>query len=254
MGYIVCALSQRGHSLVSSSRGFSAAPSRDPLLHLPAKMKTIQLELDESVLELADQLLAQQELPEEPQVVSLFDGEDPPSLHDLFDVSLPVGFPDYSEDVELIFPSAVVDQVELENSSSQEEFRCETPVVGVDLFSSESETQRALFSSEEVDLTCAESMISTSPESSVGSPEEAEPEAGPSSRWGPLEPGDSPRPCRACTYHKIESGDPLLKCSLCYMQETYHQVYSKLISSFLFLLERLCVCLRAESEYFSCIF
>lgn len=215
MGYIVCALSQRGHSLVSSSRGFSAAPSRDPLLHLPAKMKTIQLELDESVLELADQLLAQQELPEEPQVVSLFDGEDPPSLHDLFDVSLPVGFPDYSEDVELIFPSAVVDQVELENSSSQEEFRCETPVV-------------------EVDLTCGESMISTSPESSVGSPEEVEPEAGPSSRWGPLEPGDSPRPCRACTYHKIESGDPLLKCSLCYMQETYHQVYSKSISSFYF--------------------
>nr|QYW15026.1 E1A [Bat mastadenovirus] len=174
-------------------------------------MKHITLELDESILELADALLAQQEVPEEPQVVSLFDGEDPPTLHDLFDVSLPGPFPDFSPDVELLFPTSVVEEAERQN----EEVRCETPVV-------------------EVELECNESMISTTPEGSVGTPEEEESEAGPSSRWGPLEPGDSPRPCRACTYHRIESGDPTVKCSLCYMKDTYYQVYSKYILKILF--------------------
>lgn len=174
-------------------------------------MKSISLFLDTSVLDLADFLLGHDD-PEEPsQPPPLFDGEDPPSLHELFDVSLPEdGFDDFSREVNLIFPSDVLDTAEREN----EDFRCETPVV-------------------EVDLECSESMISTTPEGSVGSQEEEEPqEAGPSSLWGPLEPGSSPRPCRACTYHRIESGDPLMKCSLCYMHETYHQVYSK----YLFLL------------------
>ncbi|UYL15001.1 E1A [Bat mastadenovirus] len=215
MGYIVCSLSQRGHSLVSSRRGFSAAPRRDRLLPplLPVKMKKLALHLDSSILDMADQLLG--EMPETPMDPpldwSVFLGEDPPSLHALFDVTGLEDHPDFSQEVDLIFPSAEVSAAardEVKEEPREEDFRCETPVV-------------------EVDLKCDESMISTSPESG-GSPEEAEsPEEGPSSRWGPLEPGDSPRPCRACTYHRIESNDPLVKCSLCWMKSTYYQVYSK---------------------------
>lgn len=164
-------------------------------------MKTISLELDSSVLDLADRLLAEVDSGGLEDPISHFSGDGleifsagPPSLHDLFDVSLPADHPDYSSDVELIFPSTLLDQVEAENS------RCDTPVV-------------------EVDLACNESMISTTPETSEVDSEEA-PE-------DPLSPGDGPRPCRACTYHRIETGDPDIKCSLCYMKDTYYQVYSK---------------------------
>ncbi|AMB43044.1 E1A [Bat mastadenovirus WIV9] len=167
-------------------------------------MKKIELVLDDSILNLADVLLGQDHPEEEPQELSIFSGEDPPTLHDLFDVVLGGDHPDYSPDVNLIFPTAELEQAEAEN---EEEVRCETPVV-------------------QVDLECNESMISTTPEGSVGSPEREEPEEGPSSRWGPLEPGESPRPCRDCTYHRVESGDPSLKCGLCYMKDTYYQVYS----------------------------
>lgn len=168
-------------------------------------MKKIELVLDDSVLDLADILLGQDPPEEEPQDLSIFSGEDPPTLHDLFDVMLGGDHPDYSPDVNLIFPTAELEQAEAEN---EEDFRCETPEV-------------------EVDLTCGESMISTSSESSVGSPEKEDPAEGPSSRWGPLEPGDSPRPCRECTYLKVESCNPEMMCALCYMKATYHQIYSK---------------------------
>lgn len=167
-------------------------------------MKKITLELDSSILDLADAMWDQQNPEPVVQEVPLFEeGEDPPSLHDLFDVALPEGHPDYAAAVDLVFPSFELERAEQERR--ERELRCETPVV-------------------EVDLECAESMISTTPEGSVGDPaEEEEPRAGPSS----LSPGDSPRPCRACTYHRIESGDPNIKCSLCYMHDTYYQVYSK---------------------------
>uniref|UniRef100_A0AAU6S565 E1A protein n=1 Tax=Rhinolophus ferrumequinum adenovirus TaxID=3140013 RepID=A0AAU6S565_9ADEN len=161
-------------------------------------MKTITLELDPSLLAVADSLLNQVEDGGlfEPDFFST-EGlhevlESPsPSLHELFDVTVPDGFQDYSREVELIFPSSAIDHAENET-----EVRCNTPVV-------------------EIDLACNESMLSSTPSVSEVDAEESSSE----------EPDSDV--CRDCTRHREESGEPGIKCALCYMKDTYYQVYSK---------------------------